>query len=519
MIDRHIRKTKFHFSVGLILLLATLISGMTMFKSVPYFTLDYFVKQLDYLKYKNLVGATLIYNNTINENAKSVPVLVYHGIVKDNLDNGKKDDAQSGEGINISPEKFFNQMLALKKAGWNTVSIYDFYEFMEGKKDLPKKSFLLTFDDGRKDSYYPSDPILQALDFRATMFVITERSLNSTKKSSFYLSKMELKEMIKSGHWDIQSHGKLDHDLYDVDNENRKGHFLSNRLWNYQEKRLETPEEFATRINNDLSDSKTDIEKLGVKVVGFAYPFGDYGQDSINFPESQLVITDIIKSIYPMSFYQIRQDSGFSFNYPDQNQFLMKRIKVNSDWSPDDLLSVLDYAKEKSLPFSDNFSGYNGWTKTWGRMLLKDNSMILDSYFSTTGSSVFLDGARSWKDYVFNAKVDWKKGSNVVLLARYNDSDNYLDCNFSSKWLGIEKVIDGKKFIKENKIDADFSKTNLNLGIKVNGENIECMLDNKIIGSADIETDKLSKGGIGFKVWDKEVGNSELEVLEVSVNK
>ena len=70
---------------------------------------------------------------------------------------------------------------------------------MKGEKNLPEKSFLLTFDDGRKDSYYPVDPILKALDYRAIMFVISGRSLGDEKEvSPFYLSSSELKRMQKA---------------------------------------------------------------------------------------------------------------------------------------------------------------------------------------------------------------------------------------------------------------------------------------------------------------------------------
>ena len=80
--------------------------------------------------------------------AKSVPVLLYHGVV------------DKSDGANILPEDFKNQMFVLKKAGWQTITLDDFYAFMRGEKQVPDKSFLLTFEDGRKDSHYPVDPLL-----------------------------------------------------------------------------------------------------------------------------------------------------------------------------------------------------------------------------------------------------------------------------------------------------------------------------------------------------------------------
>src|SRR5205814_937551 len=48
--------------------------------------------------------------------ATSVPVLLYHGV-------GPKPD-----GENLSIQNFTAQLLALKQAGWQTISIQDFYD-------------------------------------------------------------------------------------------------------------------------------------------------------------------------------------------------------------------------------------------------------------------------------------------------------------------------------------------------------------------------------------------------------
>ena len=63
--------------------------------------------------------------------AKSIPVLLYHGII------------DKPDGANILLENFKDQMFALKKAGWQTITLDDFYAFMRGEKQMPDKSFLL----------------------------------------------------------------------------------------------------------------------------------------------------------------------------------------------------------------------------------------------------------------------------------------------------------------------------------------------------------------------------------------
>lgn len=264
--------------------------------------------------------------------ADSVPVLLYHGIVEEE------------DGENIQLEDFRKQMFALKEAGWETVSLKEFHAFMGGEKELPEKSFVLTFDDGRKDSYYPVDPILKALDYEAVMFVITEHSF-STEESNYYLSEKELKRVVSSGRWEIGSHTDSSHKQGLINVAGEEGNYLSNLLWLDEENRLETKEEFRERIFEDLLVSKKKIEEsLDVEVVSLAYPYGDFGQSSVNFPEADEVILDITEGIYPLAFYQVGSSNVNINNYPGEG-FMVKRINVKSDWSSEDLLNVLEEGK------------------------------------------------------------------------------------------------------------------------------------------------------------------------------
>ncbi len=438
--------------------------------------------------------------------ANSIPVLVYHGIV-------------SGDDLsNVSLDNFKDQMFALKKAGWQTVTIDDFYLFMKGEKELPDKSFLLTFDDGRKDSYYPVDPILQALDYNAVIFVITKYSLQD-KSGNYYLSKNELKQMLESNRWEIEAHTREGHNIYKIAQDGKQGHYYSNKLWLDNENRLETEEEFINRIKSDFISAKSDIEQeLGVEVISFAFPFGDFGQNTVNFLKAEQIILDVAKSVYPIAFYQVWPGKGHSFNYPAKDSFLIKRIEVKSDWSTESLMTILDAGKEKSFPYFDNFEKYRGWIKTWGQLTFSNNSMILDSNASTTGSSAFLDGSYLWDNYSYSANINWVKGRNISLLARYKDDENYTACNFSSDSVRVEQRLNNKnRVMVEIKNYVNFPKNDLNLSIRVNKDKVECLVNGNIIAYTYYLSSVLSNGGIGFKIWDPQMNNSELIIKNVSV--
>ena len=439
--------------------------------------------------------------------ALSVPVLLYHGVV------------EKPDGENVTVDQFRRQMFALYEAGYKTVSVKDFYEFNQGKKELPKKSFLLTFDDGRKDSYYPVDPILKALDYKAVMFVITKYSL-SKEEHNYYLSKNELQKMIKSGRWEIQAHAREGHDMaFKVAQDGMGGHYYSNKLWLDKQNRLETDEEYIQRIKVDVISAKEDIETgLGVEVISFAYPFGDYGQSSINFPESESMVHDIVTSIYPMSFYQVWAGQTFSLNYPEEESSLIKRVEVKPNWNPNDLLKILEIIKDKTLPHEDNFSDYTGWVKKWGRISLTSNSIILSSQPSTNGGSIFLEGSYLWEDYIFKSNVKLQKGQTFSLLSRYKDDKNYVSCVFSPEFIRVEQMANGKrKLALVEKGNNKLIGKNKKVGIEVYDNNVACYVDGKAVIRGDNVNNILEHGGIGFQTWDPQINNSEIIIKGVVV--
>lgn len=503
--------------------MATSIAGGTfILKGNVFFTGKYILLTTNYLKYKSSLAyaannknltasiASIFSDNNLivednNGNAKSVPVLLYHGVV------------ENPDGSNILLEDFKNQMFVLKRAGWQTIMLEDFYKFIKGEKKLPDKSFLLTFDDGRKDSYYPVDPILKALDYNAVIFIITKYSLED-KSGNYYLSKNELKQMLKSGRWEIQVHTREGHNTYKISPDGERGYFYSNKLWFDNENRLETEEEFKNRILADFIVAKNDIEQnLGNKVISFAYPFGDFGQDFINFPKAEKIVPDIAKLFYSISFYQVWPSRSFSFNYPESD-FLIKRIDIKPYWSADDLLRILNSSREKDLPFIDDFLKHdNGWIKLFGKIDGGNNSIILKAFDSNDGSFIFLDGSRLWRNYSFSAKIDWIKGRDVSLLARFRDNQNYTMCVFNDNNTKVIEYIDGKKvIIAEKKHFLKIPKEDVQLSIIVKNNNVKCFVNNNLIVDSYLNS-ILSTGGIGFSIWDPQINNSEIIIKKVSV--
>lgn len=125
------------------------------------------------------------------ENAKKVPVLTYHLVGRSN--SGK---------LQVSANKFEKQMKWIKKCGYKTLTMEEFVEWYEGKRTIPKKSVLITFDDGYKNVVKYAVPILKKNKMHATMFIA-----GIWVGSSGFVSKSTIKKLQKGNVIDIESHG------------------------------------------------------------------------------------------------------------------------------------------------------------------------------------------------------------------------------------------------------------------------------------------------------------------------
>jgi len=219
----------------------------------------------------------------------AVPVLAYHGI------NDSKDY------YSITQRAFTEQMEMLETAGFQTISIEQYVHFLDGDTaGLPKRPILITFDDGRLDSYRGADRILAEHDFRAVMFVIAG---NVSAGHEFYLDWSELKRMQESGRWDIQTHAGTLHTNVPVDAKGSLGPAYANRRW-VEGTGLESFADWRRRVaqdviwaNHTLADHIPDFVPWS-----FAVPFGSYYYGLSNDPRAPRFFERLLKRHFKAAF-------------------------------------------------------------------------------------------------------------------------------------------------------------------------------------------------------------------------
>lgn len=156
-------------------------------------------------------------NRFFNGDNGVVPVVMFHSVGAENHD-------WVFNYISEPYAAFESKIKHLKKGGFNFITWADLYEYMQGNKELPQPSILLTFDDGYLDNWVNIYPILKKYNAKGTIFMstdfvdpssecrfTTEDVVNGKCKAedltiSGFLNWAEMREMEASGVVDIQSH-------------------------------------------------------------------------------------------------------------------------------------------------------------------------------------------------------------------------------------------------------------------------------------------------------------------------
>ena len=204
----------------------------------------------------------------------AIPVLLYHGIGPES-DFSNAADASYG----IGTEDFAKQMTMIQHAGYETIDLQTFIDFVQKKPvDLPPRPLLLTFDDARADSWTGADGILRKLHFNAVMFVDVGRVDGGDPE---YLTWQELATVQDSGRWQLQLHsGKGHTQIHYGPGSDDYGPFYA------YEEQGEDFDGWRDRVQSDIAwGQKTLADHISAyRPLAFAPPYGSYGQDGTNDP-------------------------------------------------------------------------------------------------------------------------------------------------------------------------------------------------------------------------------------------
>lgn len=178
---------------------------------------------------------------------QTVPILCYHRFVPGAGTGGGK--------MVVSAASFGAQLDWLARNDYHVVPLSRLSAFLRGRQALPKRTVVITIDDGYESVYRVALPLLRQYGFPATLFVYTD-----FVGAPDALSWSQLQDIAASGLVEVQAHSKSHRNLIErsaVDSDATYRQML--------DVEARTPRELIER-------------RLAQPVHAYAYPYGDADQ-------------------------------------------------------------------------------------------------------------------------------------------------------------------------------------------------------------------------------------------------
>jgi peptidoglycan/xylan/chitin deacetylase (PgdA/CDA1 family) len=229
-----------------------------------------------------------------------VPVLVYHGLAP-----------QARGRLVIAAGAFAEQMRYLKAKGYRVVRLADLIAFTSLGRQLPRRSVVLSFDDGYKSFLLYAYPVLKELGFTATLFVYTDYV--GTGRNA--LGWDDLRRLAGEG-FEVEAHSKSHGDL--------------------RRAPAETGEQYARRMQAELRDPIASFQRqLGLTPRILAYPYGGYNA----------ALVEHVKESGYVAAFSVHREANPSFGDP----LMLDRCQIYSDMTLEEFARNLTVLHEEEI--------------------------------------------------------------------------------------------------------------------------------------------------------------------------
>jgi len=239
------------------------------------------------------------------EPVDEIPVLTWHKVAVHEI---KEQYHKNNQWVNDLDE-FKEQMKYLHDNNYKTLSMDEFYAWYKGDVEYDNKTVVITIDDGDIENYYNVLPVLKQYNFKATVFLVGDRTKESLEwdpqtGGANYLTEELIEKMEEEyPNFEIQSH------TYGMHYEDKEGNKKVDQV--------------------DYETMEEDYEKM--EKFDFDYLAYPYGQFNDNF-----------KKLAKENDYKL----GFAFRRyvkakRTDDPYEIQRIKVAGGYSLEKFISLL----------------------------------------------------------------------------------------------------------------------------------------------------------------------------------
>ncbi|HCM9498051.1 TPA: poly-beta-1,6-N-acetyl-D-glucosamine N-deacetylase PgaB [Enterobacter asburiae] len=216
-------------------------------------------------------------------------VLAYHDV---------EDDAADQRYLSVRTSALNEQISWLLHNGYHAISVQDILDAHDGKKTLPPKAVLLSFDDGYSSFYTRVWPLLQAWNIPALWAPVgswvdtpANQKVNfgglMTPRDRFATWDM-VRELSRSPLIEIGSHTWASHYGIPANLQGSREPAIANRFYDKATGRYETDQQFSQRIGDDVRKVTEKITQVTGKAPrAWVWPYGAASGTSLAIARQQ----------------------------------------------------------------------------------------------------------------------------------------------------------------------------------------------------------------------------------------
>lgn len=405
---------------------------------------------------------------------------------------------------------------ALKDLGYVTITQRDIENYYQSGKDLPEKSVLLMFEDGRRDTAVFSQKILEDLNFKATILTYPEKF---EKKDLKFLVPEELRELEKTTFWEMGTNGyrlafinvfdRYDNYLGELDPLKHAsvapylGRKYNHYLMDYVRDEYGIPKESNTKMKQRISydyEAMRDIYTTSIGYVPGMYILMHSNTGSFGNNDKVSAMNDYwIKSLFKMNFNR----EGFSFNQRNSSIYDLTRMQPQAYWHTNHLLMRIKYDINQDLEFvKGDLNKQKAWETLKGALEIKEETMILTSLPKDRGL-LRLKNSNDFEDMKLSVRL---KGNKLGLQRVYFRADENLN-----RFLSVH-ILNNVLYVTEKLGVTEKELFKLNLDKHDGKESLSISEDKKAAEVRELETFiKYADSAEKAKIYAERLKDKSLE--------
>ncbi len=420
--------------------------------------------------------------------------------------------ARSGTNELIAKNRLEQHLQALYDNGYTTISQQDVLNYYAGRQKLPEKALFLAFEDGRNDSSLFSQPLLEKLNYKATILSYASKVDSKEKK---FLHPKEMKKMLKTGYWELGSNGyRLSYinimdkagNLIGVKDEdefkNRDqiayyNHYLMDFIRDADDIPMENREQMEARINGDY-DKMKEIYTSRLGSVPSVYMI--MHANSLYGGMNRLVegVNDRrIRELFGLHFNR----EGFALNGRTDDPYDLTRVQPASYWYTNHLLMKLNKDSGQRMSFvAGDVKRAAAWRSVSGAAEYVENKIALTSPPEEEGL-LYLQGSDDYRNVRLNAALTGHAlGQQRVYLRYDRRSYAYLSVTIADQALIVEQREPGRSPERLYDIALDGAEAGepLRLAVTLAGSFLTVTVNDRRLVDRGEVAQTLQSGGIGL---------------------